>query len=233
MKSAQTLFHAVRLLMTEDLLVEQKAMCHVLEDFDWIHRKAGGGYVKRMKLFTLWEAIKKQDYRQLQALFKQINGFEKFLKRATPGVKNRWHLYKQMAEISGMLVCFDKDRGIEFTDWDGELDEFVDLAIESFEFLHNHTLDHWCPVGWWLEYMASRHRIHPLVARDCLQKAFEAGKIFRYTQGSTPDTRYDDRKFLAFTVDKDRVGEVDTVHIYRGDFILPGKASVAIKLVRS
>ncbi len=51
----------------------------------------------------------------------------------------------------------------------------------------------------------------------------------RYTEGSTPETQYERHNMATLEVSKGSA-TVREVNLYHGDFLIPGKASVSIRL---
>jgi hypothetical protein len=86
-------------------------------------------------------------------------------------------------------------------------------------------------VGAWLESLIREDRIHPLSARARLEEAVALGLLRRITEGSTPDTRHDRHSLRVLHIVGGRP-EIGTIYLYRGDFLIPGKSSVSLRLER-
>jgi len=84
-------------------------------------------------------------------------------------------------------------------------------------------------VGAWLESLIREDGIHPEVARLRLGEANARGFLRRSTEGSTPQTRHDTRVVHVLRTER---GEpvVAPVRLYRGDYLIPGKASVSLRI---
>ena len=106
---------------------------------------------------------------------------------------------------------------------------FAPVALQIFEKLD--TGYGLVSVGAWLEELARAEGIHPLVARDRLLVASSKGLIRRTTEGSTTDTRHE-RHIMKFLVPR-TMPEIIPVRLYRGDFLIPGKASTSLRLERA
>lgn len=106
--------------------------------------------------------------------------------------------------------------------------EFPHLAIEAFKILDTggHGL---VSTGAWLEQLITQSGIHPEVARNLLNEAAAAGLLQRSTEGSTTDTTHDDHKISVLRV-KDGRPFVENVHLYRGDYLIPGKSSSSLRI---
>ena len=105
--------------------------------------------------------------------------------------------------------------------------QFPAIALARFDQVG--PLDGWVAVGEWLEALIRGEAIHPVIARDLLQEAHAANLIKRFTEGSTTNTRHDDHTLKVLQ----RIGasiKVETVHLYRGDFLIPGKSSSSLRL---
>jgi hypothetical protein len=100
--------------------------------------------------------------------------------------------------------------------------EFSGIALEIFKSLD--TGDGLISTGKWLESLIVESGIHPEISRDLLKEASAAGLLQRSTEGSTTDTGYDDHKISVLRL-KDGRPVVESVHLYRGDYLIPGKSS--------
>lgn len=105
--------------------------------------------------------------------------------------------------------------------------QFPPMALARFEQLG--PTDGWVAVGEWLEALIRGDAIHPVIARDLLQEAHAANLIKRFTEGSTTNTRHDDHTLKVLQRSGGKAG-VETVHLYRGDFLIPGKSSSSLRL---
>jgi hypothetical protein len=107
------------------------------------------------------------------------------------------------------------------------LTEFSQLALDSYRSLAKK--EEYVLTGLWLETLAERHGIHPIRVRQMLNEARQAHMIERYTQGSTPETRY--QKHVMHILEMDKGNPViRSIYLYSGDFIIPGKSSVSIRI---
>lgn len=134
--------------------------------------------------------------------------------------------YRTFAE----LVCLAApigDRGLFPTPNRPSLKQFVNLAMTRFESLDEG--ERFVAVGAWLEALICHDGIHPEISRRLLDEAVASKLIGRSTEGSTTDTRHD--KHAIRVLRATSVGPlVQTVHIYRGDFLLPEKSSSSLRL---
>ena len=83
--------------------------------------------------------------------------------------------------------------------------------------------------GEWLESLIRDEGIHPEVARRLLDEASETGLLRRSTEGSTPQLRFEDRIVHVLRTDSGQP-VVERIYLYRGDYLIPGKASVSLRI---
>ena len=104
---------------------------------------------------------------------------------------------------------------------------FAEIALKRFSELDDGG--GLVTVGAWLETMIRGDGIHPEVARRKLETANAEGLLRMSTEGSTPELRYDNR---VVHVLRASAGEpvVERVRLYRGDYLIPGKASVSLRI---
>lgn len=104
---------------------------------------------------------------------------------------------------------------------------FAEIALKRFSELDDGG--GLVTVGAWLETMIRGDGIHPEVARRKLETANAEGLLRMSTEGSTPELRYDNR---VVHVLRASAGEpvIERVRLYRGDYLIPGKASVSLRI---
>ena len=105
--------------------------------------------------------------------------------------------------------------------------EFPPMALEAFRALD--TGGGLISTGAWLEKMIIQFGVHPELSRELLMKAAAASLLQRSTEGSTTDTRHDEHRISVLRV-KDGHPIVENVHLYRGDYLIPGKSSSSIRI---
>lgn len=105
--------------------------------------------------------------------------------------------------------------------------EFSKLALARFEELAG--TDAIVATGRWLEALIQQDGVHPEVSRRSLEHASKAGLIRRSLEGSTTQTQYDDHKVHVLRVERG-TPVAKPVHLYRGDYLMPGNQSVSINL---
>ena len=198
-----------------------------------------GGIQGTDSLQQLWDALIRRDLENAAVEFRKVPSFTSFLDnlnkqdsiKIVPDASKSDRpspAYVQIAEICGLALQIPKD-AIYSTYSNPMPSEFVDIAFSVYDNLRKG--EDYILTGLWLETLAREHQIHPINARNRLNEAQASGMIERFTQGSTPDTRFDEHTLTVLDIDNNHPKAIK-VYIYRGDFIIPGKASVSIRLER-
>lgn len=137
--------------------------------------------------------------------------------------------YRTLGEI--MLICAPiHNEGLYPTPITPTAEAFAPLALAHFKALD--TGDELVSTGAWLERLIRDEGIHPEVARARLSDASSAGLLRRSTEGSTTDVR-NDRHVLQVLRTRGGRPVIDTVHLYRGDYLIPGKASTSLRILEA
>lgn len=134
--------------------------------------------------------------------------------------------YRTLGEITRLCApAFGEGTFATLADPDTEA--FAEIALKRFSALDRG--DGLVAVGAWLETMIRDDGIHPEVARRKLERVNVEGLLRMSTEGSTPELRYDNR---VVHVLRAPAGEpvVERVRLYRGDYLIPGKASVSLRI---
>ncbi len=134
--------------------------------------------------------------------------------------------YRVLGEMT-LLCASVADAGVFPTPTAPDVTTFSEIALRRFLALDEG--DGLVATGAWLESLARADGIHPEIARRRLQQASEKGLLRRSTEGSTTQVRFDDRMVHVLRV-KSGWPVVEPVHLYRGDYLIPGKASVSLRL---
>ena len=137
--------------------------------------------------------------------------------------------YRILGEISCICVeVRDKgDKGIYATSNHPATSVFAPLAIQRFVELEDG--DGLVETGAWLEALIQQDGIHPVIARSQLDQASRDGLILRSTEGSTTQIKNNDHIFHLLRVSSG-LPKVEKIHLHRGDFLIPGKASVSLRI---
>jgi hypothetical protein len=196
------------------------------------------GYAKTERLGKLWKALKKGDPLLVQELLCDVPSFAKFLaimKKGHPLTPNdataivnpaAYVTYCTLAEVSCAGLHIGEE-GIYVTPFDPELSKFSDLAINSYKKLARKEKD--ISAGLWLETLAKKHGIHPVIARDRLKQAQKAGFLEYYMEGAKPETPFEKHAMYYLIVEKG-MPVTRKIKLYRGNFLIPNKRCVTIRL---
>ncbi|MDJ0619147.1 MAG: hypothetical protein QNJ63_20800 [Calothrix sp. MO_192.B10] len=122
-----------------------------------------------------------------------------------------------------------QDKGIVATDNIPDLTDFATLAVDVYKFIRSQEETEWILTGRWLEELALQHAIHPILARKLLQEVQSQKLLNVYVEGSTPDTRFEQHD-LSILKTSDEIPELEKVFLYHGNFLIPGTASVRLKV---
>lgn len=134
--------------------------------------------------------------------------------------------YCALAEMCCAGVRF-VDAGIYSTPENPVPEDFSRPALDTYDAVRRG--EDYALTGAWLDEMTKRFGIHPVRARQRLAEAHQSGYIRRYVEGSTPETRYGNRNIHVLSFDGG-VPKVRNVNLYHGDFLMPGRAAVSIRL---
>ena len=134
--------------------------------------------------------------------------------------------YRKLGELT--LICATVGRDVYATPTRPEPGPFAQIALRRFRGLDRS--DGLVAAGRWLESLIQHDGIHPEVARRALEQANEEGLLRRYTEGSTMQTSFDNHVVHVLRTGTEGVPVALPVHLYRGDYLIPGKASVSLRI---
>jgi hypothetical protein len=134
--------------------------------------------------------------------------------------------YTSLADVT-LLGCPIAGEGFYPTPNSPSVDEFASIALRRFNEIASG--DQLAATGAWLEALVKSDGIHPEVARARLNDASARGLLRRLTEGSTTEVRFDNHAFQALRV-RQGAPVVETVHLYRGDYLIPGKSSTSLRI---
>ncbi|MBU3887730.1 hypothetical protein FM996_00620 [Methylosinus sporium] len=194
----------------------------------------GGVWIATDRLHKLEDALLTQDTAAASSIFAQAPSFALFLKDlGSLSVGQTWKserfgraatTYKTLGEVCCLCASIANE-GIFPTPTNPSPREFADIALRRF-----HQLDHGdglVSTGGWLETLIREDGIHPEIARTLLEIASNEGLLKRSTEGSTTEVRFDEHKLNVLRISSG-VPTVETVHLYRGDYLIPGKSSTSL-----
>ncbi len=179
--------------------------------------------------------LKKLDLDAATTLFRRVQSFSGYVdflssdRNDNPAAQRALSTYQALAEMLGM--CFEvPDERVYGTFKHPTPAAFAELALDSYDRLAGAT-QRYVMTGLWLEDLVRESGIHPLTSRTLLEEARMMELIERYTEGSTPETRFQNHTLHVLEI---RNGQptVRKLGIFEGDFLIPGKSSVSIRLKR-
>ena len=246
------LIHALaekeRLTTTEVLRVLELEKHSQLDDYRYFLVSGGfiktqeKGIVKTESLDSLWAAMRNRDLTSVGTALQRVPSFQSFIANVAtvpPGPKppaggygiaeRAISTYVALAEAAGLVLSIPNER-IYSTSARPSLEEFASLALETYSTLSMGT-DDYILTGLWLEALSRDHGIHPVIARERLEEARLAEYIERFAEGSTPETRFVGHSVSVLQLVQGRP-TIQKVSLFEGDFLLPGKSSVSLKLVK-
>lgn len=196
----------------------------------------GGRWVAGPSLPTLAAELRNQNaaaFREALLLAPSFTAFHARVTRSAPGsaisltdLSRGAVTYRKLGEMA--LICASVGRALYATPAKPAAGAFARIAVRRFKELD--TGDGLVSTGRWLEALIRRDGIHPEVARQALQQASDAGLLRRSTEGSTTQTAHDDHVVHVLRIDSDGMPIAMPVRLYRGDYLIPGKASVSLRI---
>jgi len=134
--------------------------------------------------------------------------------------------YRTLGEA--MLLCAEiEGEGIYSTPNSPDAEHFAPIALQRFRNLDNG--DGLVATGEWFESLIRKDGIHPEIARQRLNDASARELLRRSTEGSTTDVRFDRHVIHVLRVESGKPAVI-TVHLYRGDYLIPGKSSTSLRI---
>ncbi|MDQ1316479.1 MAG: hypothetical protein QG588_126 [Candidatus Poribacteria bacterium] len=192
---------------------------------------------KTEKLDKLWDALKLIDYPAIRSLLYDVPTFRAFveeLQKESPKTAQNvssvnisaFPTYCTLAEVScsGLYISGE---GIYKTPYEPLVEDFSSIAMECYKEIAKG--EDYILTGKWLEALARKYGIHPITARNRLDEARQAGYLERYTEGSTPETQFE-KHTMNYLKLSHGLPVVEKVNFYHGDFLIPDRASVSIRI---
>lgn len=203
-----------------------------------------GGYISvqdrkwaaTRQLQSLAVSLRNEDIDELRRLFLAVPSYGLFFRRISEtAVGKVWEpseftrsatTYRTLGEVTRICAPIFGE-GLYPTPNVPDPVAFAPVALERFRALDQG--DGLIATGAWLEDLIRKDGIHPEIARLRLNDASARKLLSRSTEGSTTDVRLDNH-----TIQVLRVGAgkpfVATVHLYRGDYLIPGKSSTSLHI---
>ena len=201
-----------------------------------IVRIEGGMWYAKQETQNFAAALRNESLDSIFDILSEVPSFKAFAERVsalsigqpleTSGLKRGLSNYRILAEITRICVSL-QHIGILQTPWRPDIADFAEVALRRFTDLARG--DRYVGTGAWLEVLIREDGIHPEVARELLDEASDQGLLNRYTEGSTPQIRVGDQKLHVLRI-RSGTPVVEEVHLHRGDYLIPGKASVSLRI---
>ncbi len=190
-------------------------------------------------LVDLWAAWSKLDVPSIRELLERVPSLKSFFdhlkahrhstaKAGLPVTDRALATYIALAEVCQVGLSIPDD-GVYATDAVPTVAEFAAAAWSAYSALARG--EDFVSTGAWLEALARDHAVHPVAARALLEDAFRKKLLDRFVEGSTPDTRYEKHSFWMLT-GRPGAPDVEQIKLYHGDFLMPERASVSLRLVK-
>jgi hypothetical protein len=195
------------------------------------------GLLKLPVMDELIHAIKGRDLYSLKVLCSRVPSVLAFLQELAIGrpvtpetvtsiARGAFPTYVSLAEVFCGALDIPRE-GAFGTPNSPPPSEFAPMALDAYRRLKGG--EEYVLIGKWMEELARRFGVHPIRARERLNEAREARLLERYTEGSTPETQFERHNMAVLELHKG-TPSVRTLNLYHGDFLIPGKASVSIRL---
>lgn len=134
--------------------------------------------------------------------------------------------YRTLGEIVHVCAAV-RGKGIFSTATALDAKGFAEIAVKRFRQLDKG--DGLVSTGKWLETLVEEDGIHPEVTRKLLEEARQRRLLRRSTEGSTMQMRFRTHIVHVLRV-VSGVPTVVPVHLYRGDYLIPDKASASLRI---
>lgn len=198
-------------------------------------------FSKTADLDNLWKGLRGNELRAVADIILRVPSLLQLYNLLTPGVPFNLRNttpsmaaalpgYRCMLEIFELALDVDGE-GLYKTPTVATLDNFVEAAFFIYE-KYAEVEGPYIATGLWLEELAKVYGIHPLETRRALERARVQGRLERYVEGSTPDTRFARHRFCMAELTSGEI-RIRDVRLFEGDFLLPGKSSVSLRLKRA
>lgn len=198
-----------------------------VEDGIWVSQK-------RNQVVAI--ALRNDDLGTIRDIFKTVPSFERFVETVSKteiGVAvdltpfNRASSTFRILGETLLLCAMIYNEGVFPTPFTPDAKTFASIALRRFNELDSGT--GLISTGAWLESLIRQDGIHPEISRICLDEASERNFLTRSTEGSTIDVR-NDKHSISVLRNLSGIPTVTNIHLYRGDFLIPGKSSVSIRV---
>lgn len=189
-------------------------------------------------LKSLWQSIINEEHIKVLFYLKKIPSFEALYNHVSQGKSVNYSTlpilnkakstYIKLGEAACAWLNIE-NKIIVATNNIPDLPEFANLAVEVYKSIRSQGDTEWILTGQWLEKLAIKYAIHPLLAKKLVKEAQEQHLVNVYAEGSTPDTRFQQHDLWIIKT-SDGIPQLERLYLYHGDFLIPGTSAVRIKL---
>ena len=181
-------------------------------------------------------ALRNERLGETLEILSQVSSFKAFAERVSelsigqpldmPSAKRGLSGYRILGEITRICASLH-GTGVMPTPSRPDAGRFAEIALRRFAALARG--ERYVAAGAWLETLIREEGIHPELARELLDEGSGRGLLNRYTEGSTLQVQVHEQKLHALRV-RSGTPVVEEIHLYRGDYLIPGKGSVSLRI---
>ena len=182
-------------------------------------------------------ALRAEDAEKVRGLLLRAPSFALFAERLSQlktgeiwepaEFKRASNTYRTLGEATGLCAQVFGE-GLYATPHAPDAEAFAPIALRRFEDLDQG--DGLVATGAWIEALIRKDGIHPEIARRRLDDASAMTLLHRTTEGSTTEVRFDSHVIQVLRI-RAGVPVIEAVHLYRGDYLIPGKSSSSLRIV--
>ena len=184
-------------------------------------------------------ALRNEDVSALRSLLLAVPSYQLFSRRISETAvgavwdpkefKRSVTTYRTLGEITQICAPITGE-GVYPTPAEPDLSSFVPIAVERFQSLAKG--EDLVATGAWFEELIRKDGIHPAIARVRLNDASARKFLTRSTEGSTTDIRLDNHVIQVLRLQAGKP-MIAAIHLYRGDYLIPGKSSTSLRIQES
>jgi len=196
-----------------------------------------GRFIAQASIQPFAVALRNEAVEEVRKLLLQVPSFSAFFERieslgvGSPLDQSKFgrgaSTYKILGEVT--LVCASIfGKGTFATPSMPTVEEFSKVALHQFSSLDREGQG-LVDTGAWLESLIEQEGIHPEVAIRLLDEASGKGLLRRSTEGSTTQFKFANKVIHVLRIEEG-LPVVKAMQLYRGDYLIPGTASVSLRI---
>lgn len=191
-------------------------------------------------LNSLWQSILDNDYIKVLEYLRKIPSFDAVYNHInqyrivasediTFPISNKAKpAYLKLGEVTCAWLNI-QNKTVVSTDNKPDIPNFANLAVDVYQSIRSEGDTEWILTGLWLEELARKYAVHPILTRKLVKQAQKQNLLSVYAEGSTPDTRFEQNCLWILKIN-DGLPQLERIYLYHGDFLIPGTSAVRIKL---